>query len=1011
MDLSQINLVIETIDSLYISRATSETIKQTEASLQELQRSPNAIQLADALLSNTSNSLNVQFFAASTYAVQLTRAKNGLSQDSKIVEDGIDYLLQRVLTQIKFTVEQRIQFNINNGFVTKKLFQVLCIIFSSYKRQDWPNPLQTLIDHLDVSHNNDPYLIRLLLDFCDIMTSDFIKMGKLDNESSQIHETVHSEIYPTFTRLVLKCLSPHLKNGESSLVLAGISSISLWFQYIKTIVESFTLVRYRSFGEDLLWPLIGLLQTEDGVLPDEVFIAITMFFSDVFEEKSNTLDPASKEELNRMIRNTEWCSSKFNKFYYHQEEDSDLAENFIDFIIKFFEMMDLKKFVKYNLIDLPSPVIQFLLSTSSMEGPVIIHDRISRKLIDFWCEVLEVFTDEFDAFQSELEDPQLLEQLDSNFKNLAWSISKIYYSKIQLSVMTNDSYDEYKEEIQSFRNDTMELFDIIFSVVGPALIEVMVQHGLLNNSGPLDVDNMEAGLFILNSLCSNFSNEVDERVINSLDLLFHGNFISSYNNTTSNLSGEHTKTCVKFLATISFFYKSNANKQYLFSVMDYLLSLIRSKSSQELIISRAILDICNECRHQFIDSMERFELVMVDILPYAKVANFTREKIINGISFIVQSMKDPSLQEQYVYNLVKHISGMIMLEFEKSQQNPETLDYITSLLGSIVSIGKGLSLPDDFKETESETYQRFLDYYSKSYKVQEELVTLTINLDHFLFKDGFQQILLILKVGLMDDFGPFVFRSEDIINFTSQRINMLGNDETLLKSMLELINRLVVCRMRSSGSVLVHPPLNPGTVTGIIRLYIMNKIEVIREDPSLLIASFNILTSIVTIDPTYIMQEEDIEVTRFIADLALKCLDSKEKFLIKSVCKFWTTLTLMKSTKSVQQQSQVKQVIEFMGLEYTYKVFDSAFKAARSDLEQYGNIVVALISKFQLVFTQWAKLALDRIHEERLNNGDNGLENREVFLKKLLLTRGLSKKTNAILKEYWITTNGLVAFT
>ncbi|KAH3688186.1 hypothetical protein WICPIJ_000828 [Wickerhamomyces pijperi] len=1017
----EIETIAQTIDSLYTTTQTDPLqIKQTESKLQEIQRSSNGLSIANSLLSNPASSLNVQFFASSTYLVQLTRRLNGLTS-IELTKQDISILLSQVLNHTQQTVVQKIQSQRSNTFVTKKLFQVLSLIFVSFK-PDWESPLESLsnlFQRIDPTNSHQKYFITLLLDFCDILTTSFLKLSKEEQmQHNSIHESIKTHTYPIFRTLISQCLG----SASSDLQTAAISSITSWHQYLVNVVDPFTSTRYDSlFDQDMFQPLLAMLKTT-GV-SDELFLSVIMLLGDVFEERGGSgLSVGSMGFLKgEIMGDVSWVLMKFEYFLKkldpeEEEDETSSVENFIDFIIKFHDI-DLSKFTKTHMVHV-TPMVEFLLQASCIQldaNQRLISDRISKRLIDFWCRVLEIYTDEFDIFQEEDETAQ--SEIRLNFKNLAWSLTKIYYEKIQLS--SPPHYEsEYKSEFQSFRTDSMELFDIIFTVLGPPMIEGVITTGMTSGV-KVNINTIEAGFFILNSLCSNFSNHVDPAVLNALNLLLQqGEFIKNYDQLVQSASsngslysaGAYVKTCSRFLATVTFVYKQEQQQQLLLTVMDQLLTWIKQYPAQELIISKAVLDICDECRSLLIDSMGRFEEVLIDVLPWGKVQDLTRSRIINAIGYVVQSMSQPQLQELYVSNLTRHIAELLVQSLNKDTNSEEISEYLTSLLGSIVSIGKGLNLPEDFKDTDPETYAQFLSYYSQSYKVQEQLLELAKNFDYFFYKEGFQQILAIFKVGLLDEFGPFVFKSEDIINYTSQRLSSdLAQQESTLRPVLELINRLIVCRSRSAASL--HPQLPPQTIISIVKVYLMDLYPVIKTDPYLLISTFNILTTISasSSDPTLLLQ--DTEVMNFVIEIGYMQLPTyTEKFLIKAVCKFWTTLILMKSCKSSTQQSTVKQFIEFIGLQFTHMLFLSVFKSNRSDLDQYGGVIVALISKFPMGFNNWCKDCLIRINDERLSKGESPLDNIELFLKKLSLTRGLSSKTNAVLKEYWITANGLRGF-
>ncbi|KAH3672993.1 hypothetical protein WICMUC_003946 [Wickerhamomyces mucosus] len=993
MSQPQIQEVVRLVETLYSTKDHYQ-VNQIQNQLQDLQKSQYGLQLGQELLSSKYG-LNVQFFGALTYTIKLNT-----SYTKKLPKEDLNVILESLLVNLKEKLQQNKFQNVPNLFIIKKIFQNLSIIFNTFDN-DWENPLLSLVHILGYKSldNLDDYTKSMVLTLTDTLLGDNLKLQK-DIPDSKVHQKIQNEIYP----LALKIIQVNFQEMKnSSLVVRNIGAITTWYQYISYIERS-TLIRYKTFNDDLLLYLIQCLNvfssdsenTEDFF---EIFTVSMTLLIEIFSENPSILKTSFKLQFEGLITNTEWCLDKIQ--YMIKAEEYDGLNNFPLLITNFLEI-NLVRFIELNFVEFSS-FLSFLVQFTNIPLIPILKETISKSLSEFWIQVIELFNDEPEVIKIQLKgDEFATSRVMLNFNALIQQLSPIFLHKLQLSVMDESDYKDYENEFRSFRLDIAEFFDVIYSNIGIEFYQGLTQSIVNNNK---DRNQMEVGLFILGSISTNFSNNVDLEISKIIQTMFDSNFFSRY---VSNINGfsqsdEYIKSSIRFLSSINFFYKSSIGSNYLNTVIDYLLKCLKDYPNQQFIISRTLLEICDDCRSELGSSIEKFESLLIEMISNEEINNFTREKFINSVSFLIQSVDSPEIQENHVLSLIQLIENTLQSSLKGSHTSltKEKFEYILSLLSSVHSVGRGLNLPDDLEETNPESYSQFYRYYLNTYKVQIRLMSLISIFDSTSdIAELNEKCLSIFKVGLLDDFGPFVFKTQDILKIASSK----AANEKSWKNVLELINVLINSRINSKTD-----RINVETVSQILQFFILDKVKAIECDTDTLMLAINIFSTVINKNQIYIFYNS--EQLSSIINITIHSMKLKEKFLIKSVSKFWVTFLQMKGVSSSQDSDIVRSYVYEIGHFLTLALFQALINSSRSDLDQYSNIIVVLISKFQLQFTQWATNALNTINQARVNSGENKLENREIFLKKLLLTRGLSKKCHTLIKDFWLNTNGLASYT
>jgi hypothetical protein len=873
-------------------------------------------------------------------------------------------------------------------------------------------PPENIIQPLEIDQYiptliSDNASTQLVLIFSSTLVEDLVRIGN-DKQDVLLHEAVQLFTYKPIKLVFIACF----QSNNDTLKKSALDSLIFWIQYISFAQHSTTL-RYNDLNDIFKFLMIHLANYS---IESDIFQTIVSIFIDIFEKNPGLFSIDLKNEFNDLI-SSDWPTQKINEYF--RFEDFEGLENFVSLILSFLEM-DQLKFCSSIFRHENSKLLTFLLNLTNLPLKPIIEESVSKKFIDFWCKISEIFNDEFDSISLLLkEDEQLIQEIKINSKNTFGEISKIYFNKISLSITRDPGFKSSASDFFSFREDLTELFDSIYSSVGFPLFENLTNN-IVNNQ---DLDQIETSLFLLTALSYNFSNDtVANQVISVLEVLFKSGFLSNFNNLISSNSYDLTrdlyaKTMIRFLGAIGFFYQyESASGEYLNLVIDYLFNCLTAYPSQQAITSKIILQICDDCRVQLTSSISKFEPLLVEMIQNPSINTYTREKLINSISCIIQSIPNPPTQLNHVSKIIELIetsSQPYLAEASNNSLDAQKLEYLLSLFNSLLELAKGLQTPDEFEEKQPQLFRDIQRFYSQSppfvIDIQQRVIKLihifAIEIDSLSSNSQINETATqIYKNGLLEDFGAFSFSSSATLQYAVEKLPR--STPLTYAFLLELLITVFNVGLRPKS--LPHQQISNNDVTNVLRTFVIDKWNIIQEDPDLTQISMSLFSSIVQNRPGFF--NNDPGSFEFIAKTSIALLYTKEKFIIKSVSKFWTGLLSAKRI-TAEELEVLRSFIETeIGAFLTYSVFNALIDAARSDIDLYGNIIVLLLAKHPLRFKDWTKEALNKINNDRVNSGLSELQDRELFLKKLLITRGSVRKCNDQIKEFWINANGLISY-
>lgn len=971
------------------------------------------------------DSLNVQFFGALTYTVQLNQIKNNLDN---LDLNQVNLILFQLFNHIKKLVTNNN--NTNNLFIVKKLFSDIAIIYNSILNSDdlvqWLDPISTLIQflnnnsiELNICYNaND--LIQLvnsdnkflLLELSTIILEDFTKNSNVKNR----FEILHNYFYQSIKSILLISFEQQQQNHIDPSLIKYLTPLT---QFV-TFAELSSIERFNDIN-DLFIYLIKYLNSENENVDE-----IIEFLVYLFEENPKLMNIKLRDQLNSIIF-SDWSLRYLNNLT--SSRDFDLLNNFSSLITLFLEI-DLLKLNSQLFLNDNSEKLNFLLNLTKINYLPIIEENISKIFINFWIQVIEIFIDDADSLKEiYLKNNEILfKEIELNFINFLSSLSQIYFDKINFKFINESDFNEFNDELVDYRNDVTDLFDSIYTKLGHQVYLNLIST-ILNS---VDLNEIETCLFLLTSIIKNLNPiSINLEIMNSTFELFNQNFLIKFNEliqeknqdktSFSSLNNYYIKTSIKFLGSIEFFYNSKIGEVYLNLVINYLFNCLKNFPNQQFIISKILLEICDNCRKKLINSISNFEPFLIEIIKNPVINSFTRSKFLNSISCIIQSISDPELQENHVYHMIELIFTTCSPFLQRDSLQKEELDYLISLYDCFYQIGKGLIVPDDDDDAEEEESQQsakeerkqlFINYHKQSnYKIQTKLneIIKIFAIDSTLSENTeiIEKTCLIYKVGLLEDYGSFSFKYQDIIDFCLLKLNS-KNIVNLLSFLLILLKNLINVGFLPTNSQFLQ---NDQVILIIENFIFSNKSQELIKDPDNLVNSIELINSIINKKIDSILYNENY--FNLIINLCLNSLMSKEKLIIKSVSKFWVSiLTVKKISKDDSEFLRNKFIDQNLniGENLALVTITSLIDSSRSDIEYFSNIIIQIISKYQLYAKRWFENSLIKINESRVSRGLSEMKNMDLFIKKLMITRGSSRKCSELIKQFWIETNGMISY-
>lgn len=1050
-----INTAIQLVKVLSDPSTSSDPqqLHQVQLTFQQLQKSPNGWNIANQLL--LQHDLNCKFFGALTYTVNLNLHINSLkSKESESESDHnnnsdntdgatLDSITIKLLNHFLNLIFNDSTTSSNSMFVIRKIMSNFAFIYLN-NYNNWTNPILTtigLIHNKELLYSNellkiskinndneiknilqnfnDVNLIKILLILSQIIVEEIMKKEINNIDKFNLHKSVHENLYPlTETILNFICESNELSNSPD-LIENWFECFNSWIQYA-SIVEFDTTIRYDF--KNLLNITISkfMVNFNENDHNSNSFIITTKAIETLIETL-NTNPTFMNHDLKHVLDDQLFGYWGQNYLLYLSENcDFENSSQFGRLIISFLEV-DLVLLSSNFANQSFDSKFEFLLNLTNYPGIPIEEESTSRDFVDFWSQLAETFVMDDDRISSILKnDANLLSRLKTRSLEFFTKIAEIYWSKIHIPEIESD-LDSYMDEFKIFRRDVSDLYEAIYPITKSSLLKDLVNNlsVSISSNSPRD---LEASLFLISSLSDTLTeNSVDEETLNYIKKVFDSNILDYVTTTTNNTTNNGairkfnmlSYTTIRFLSSVNFIYKLQIGLPYLQSVLDFLFNSMIGSTSYQLIASKTIAKICDESRSNLISFLPNFKDIITAMIDDITVDTLIRQRIINSYASIIQGVKDPVIQGEnllYVSELIEKraTEAISKLTDNNLENNERIIEYLTSLLSCLNSIGKGMQLPDEVEECLTDEEEKTLSdfWHQDPLNIHPRLLNL-INIftsSHPLLISNLgitEEAVNTLQCGLTESIpGPFVFSNDSILQFIITKFENQKTGKNSYPLLYGLLNSLITSNYRDFDEFII---------SNILNQIFFNKLNIINDDPDLEQSSISIFSTILIKSPNLILSNPDNQLET-ILEFSLNLLTKNEKFVIKSSELFWTRLiTLRKGSKN--DTLIVSNLFNETQLGYilTYRTLSSLISTQRSNIDSFIEIIKSLISKYTLNSKNWLTDSISKINQERSSTNLKIVENSDILIKKLILTRG-NRNCNSILKDFWLQINNLIDY-
>ncbi|KAG7711420.1 hypothetical protein KL950_000062 [Ogataea haglerorum] len=949
--------------------------------------------------------MNCKFFGALTYTVNLNFHGGELTKKEN----------EQQLNQIRIALLNQVLQLINDDavlqsgmFVVKKMLSNLSLMFMN-SSGTWCNPLLTLINCIvcnQVSDSNiandqiDEALSRLpspkayvLLLFVQILAEELVKKEATNVSNVQTHNLVHQHLFPTSQKLMTAFIN---LSPERKLIETWLDCLVSWVGYASK-AEFDSTERYDLTG--LLSICISLVTNTDYAISQKAIETL----SEALETNATFFNSQLKADLLSILFGE--VGLQYVNYFSSQQDEKSVAD-FARLIIAFLDT-DLNALVLKLTNDENEYIFDFLLVLTDYPGIPIEEESVSRELADFWLRFADYCICEDTTLQTLLHDkPGGHEALSEKIRALFEKVTQIYWKKAHVPEDEED-FSQYKQEFALYRRDIGDLFESVYPLLKlPLIISLLITiEKSIQIGKPADI---EPSLYLVTYISKDFGDgEVDPQLVQHLGSILDANLLPIVLQMKTDRFRYLVSTTIQFFSSADWFYKTDAAIKYLPQILSFLFDCMINTNIYQLSSSKAISNICSQCRYSLIEFLPSFETMTTEMINNIAIDPVVRQRIINAYASIIEGVKDPVIQGEHLFKLFdlldkKSVSVFAELATANAEEREKMVDYLTSLMSSVSAVGKGMQLPDEVdgyytKEQEMKVHEYWT---TDPLGIHSKLLTIITNftMTNEVLSENYQIIeeaANLFKCGLTESLpGPFVFDCATILQFIVTKFSSLKKSHAY-PLLYSLLNSVVTAHYRTLDLEVLH-----GTVNTIF----LSNLPVIEDDPDLVQSSLNLFSTMLTTRPSLLLSNENLLMT--VLEFAFRHLGSNERFVLKALEKFWTRfITLRKGDR--QDTVMVKRLFNETKLGYvlTFNVLKYMFATQRSNLETFIEIIKQLVAKYPLMMNKWLQAAFPKLNEER----EKKIENWEIFVKKVMLTRG-TRSANDLIKDFWLEVNGLINY-
>lgn len=645
-------------------------------------------------------------------------------------------------------------------------------------------------------------------------------------------------------------------------------------------------------------------------------------------------------------------------------------------------------------------VLQTILKLLRCEGVPGIDDPVCQIVLEKINEMVEGFTD--------WEEDQVAQGILQSITVDACQavLLKVRMPPAQMSSQTQDWDADERAKFQDFRYDVQDYFQSAFALLGNALIEEIVKT-VLSPQQPLDWSNFEAGIFSLTAFSDTMSGDpeiYDELITTVLNSAGWAAILES----SQDIPDRARQTGIRFITENVVYLQRHPDR--LVAMLSFLFSSLHLHASS-VSASRAIYNLCDSHRGILAEGLPQFMAALGSI---ADSGEAERHRIYAAVAAIIQSLPQEESKVAPLLDLVAAASEPLSdLQIDPGNWE-ETLGTCTDMMQSLAWIGKGLRAPSDAPVELDYVHDQPLFWIDGPGRtVQANILARYGSVMHTVSEHADSMFVEaccdFMRSGFTEEHpSPFKFRDEIGLNLVVSLINVSNPN----------IDSTMACA--SSFIASVDQSAIDECINGVLRPIASHQQAILAEfrrsgvllSSTFSSSSLDFQARLMTKWGIVWYSRPDVEETLGTAiELSLVLLADPDTLPRRSAASFLATFAEVSGPDGIPgQDGQVK--VQRAIHEYGPRILGLVLRliggeCARSELESVTDTLKRFIHRQGLVTKQVLRKAVEEeqgILSEKALKATTA-DQRHRFLAQLESLRG-SRKTNDIVKEFWIACRG-----
>ncbi|KIW09125.1 uncharacterized protein PV09_00067 [Verruconis gallopava] len=957
-------------------------IKQIEAQLREIQRSPQGWEMADYLLGRDHSSL--QYFGALTFHMKLNTSSAELD-DAVLAQVG-NRLLQWLVTSI------------TRGDAAVTL-RKLCSTIAFYCTLDREVTVGTVVRRviLSVAHGQavdftvdelpDPESVlgalsnaqlKALLWFLTSMTEEANKesASREARLSAMIMSRVEANLRDA-AALLRYCFSPEkmLEGSKQSyeLQIEAALTLSAWIFY----AQKSSWMR----DETLMTPLQRLMGSVLDWLESSQLDEAADMVGDVLLDFPSFFGQAQKEQISKMLVGP-WAQESLQALLI---EPADEIPRFVKLLLAYVDH-SLVRLAENEEDEIGQKIMAAMHTLLQSPGFAGVDDAVAVEALEFWTQFVEHIAD------AEFEDPDEPKPWMPAATAHTMQLFHELWKKVKLPTQQQFKKldGDRQKDFRQFRVDVKELLLAAYPALRSRLTEAIAQLCLdaLNKRDWLEV---EASLFCLNAI-SIAEQESEDQILSQL----FGSQLFVLLKDDPDVPARAKATGVDVLGQYAEFFERHTD--FLPSVLDFLFASLQSIQLAQK-SAKAINRLSSSCRSSLALQLPNFVQAYEQFLSWPTADVSTKEKVIGGVAAIAQalaSLNDQATSLSTLMSFVQRDLEQAQLQLTAGQSEQAQVFGLTGLR-CLASIGKAFQSPNDEPmDDDAEAAARHFWHNGPGSEIPIQIFSMIrAVLEMFnaspqpleLHGDVIEAVCNIFKAGFTESKpGPFVFSASAFVDLFSTM--------QLHTPRLEMVLSTTCAFLRSHSHASSPDVMQEATrlLGEVFRL--IGAIQDLRAEDN----TTGLLDVLERFMPRYTgvllaIPADDLE---RLFSFPLECLAIPEPLPKRAAAQFWTTFLTLNPTRAKVSQQHLDDVIDHFGPRLALGIIQNvAGGAARGDLDWF----VEPLKKFSTRTANTKKFLEDAL--AAVDAGPNvGPDVKARFLKQVAVSNGISVMKKVV-STFW----------